>query len=103
MNIRILPVALASLALIGFATPAHAAKKRKKGAQGERVLAHLDRDHSGAIDGKEARRVQTMFAALSALDTDKDGQLSESELMAAKIPAASTSTTTPKKRKKKTQ
>jgi hypothetical protein len=88
MNIRILPIALASIALLGISAPAHAGKgKGKKGAgNSARVLSHLDRDHNGVIDGKEATRAEAVYAALAALDTDHNGQLSESELAAAKIP-----------------
>jgi hypothetical protein len=88
MNIRILPVALASIALLGVSAPAFAGKgKGKKGAGNPaRVLAHFDKDHNGVIDGKEATKAQAVYAALYALDTNHDGQLSESELAAAKIP-----------------
>lgn len=87
MNIRILPIALASVALLFVAAPAQAGKGKKKGgAQNARVLAHLDHDHNGTIDGKEVARVQGMFAALAELDTDHNGQLSESEIAAAKVP-----------------
>ena len=88
MNIRILPIALASIALLSISAPAHAGKGKGKKGGGDpaRVLGHLDKDHNGAIDGKEATKAQAIYAALYALDTDHNGQLSESELAAAKIP-----------------
>jgi hypothetical protein len=78
-----------SLALFVIAAPAQAAKgnKGKKGAHAGRVLARFDRDHNGTIDGAEVAHVQAVYAALAALDTDKNGVLSESEIAAAKIPA----------------
>ena len=87
MHIRILPIALASIAVLGLSAPAHAGKGKKGGAQPGRVLAHLDRDHNGTIDGKEARRAQSLYSALASLDTDHNGQLSDSELAVAKVPA----------------
>jgi hypothetical protein len=87
MNLRHLTIALASITLLGFSTPAHAAKGKKRGGQGH-LLSRLDRDQSGVIDGKEAKRAQAMYAELAALDTNKDFQLSDAELAAAKVPAA---------------
>ena len=85
MTIRLLTIA--SLALFGISSPAHAAKG-KKGAKGSRALAHLDKDQNGAIDGKEATRAQALYAALAPLDTDHNGQLSDSEIAAAKVTAS---------------
>ena len=84
MTIRLLSVV--ALALFGIAAPAHAGKA-KKGAKGGRALAALDKDHNGAIDGKEATRAQAVYAALAALDSDHNGQLSDSEIAAAKVVA----------------
>ncbi len=100
MTIRILPIALATLAVLGFAAPAQAGKGKKGGAQAERVLGRLDRDHNGKIDGKEATRAEAIYAALAPLDTDHNGQLSESELSAAKVPTPDTATAGKKKKKK---
>lgn len=78
-----------SLAFCIAAVPAQAAKagKGKKGAKSGRVLVRFDRDHNGTIDGAEVARVQAAYTALAALDTDKNGELSETELAAAKVPA----------------
>jgi hypothetical protein len=86
MILRLL--ATASLALFVVTAPAFAAKgnKGKKGAKPGRVLSRFDRDHNGAIDGQEVARVQAAFASLTALDTDNNGQLSEAEITAAKVP-----------------
>lgn len=97
MTIRLLTIA--SLALFIAAAPAQAGGKGKKGAGSARVLQHIDRDHNGVIDGKEATRATAMYAALYALDTNHDGQLSSEELAAAKIPTD----TKGKGKKKKTQ
>jgi len=78
-------LALTSLALFVIAAPAQAGGG-KKGEASARVLAHFDKDHNGVIDGAEVARVQAVYAALYALDTDHDGKLSETELAAAKIP-----------------
>ena len=81
-------LAITSLALFVIAAPAQAGKGKagKKGGS-SRVLARLDRDHNGTIDGAEAAKAQALYGALYALDTNHDGQLSESELAAAKIQA----------------
>ena len=86
MILRLL--ATASLALFVVTAPAFAAKgnKGKKGPKPGRVLARFDRDRSGTIDGQEVARVQAAFASLTALDTDNNGQLSEAEIAAAKVP-----------------
>lgn len=81
-------LAITSLALFVVAAPAQAkGKKGKKGGASSKVLSHLDKDHNGTIDGAEATKAQAIYAALYALDTNHDGQLSESELAAAKIQA----------------
>ena len=77
---------LASLALLIAAAPAQAAKADKGKKGGARVLARFDRDHNGTIDGQESVRLQASFAALTALDIDSNGQLSDTEIAAAKIP-----------------
>lgn len=90
-------IALASLAL--FLTPAttEAAKGNKGKKGGSRMLSRFDRNQNGTIDGQEVARVQAAYAALAALDADKNGVLSESELAAAKVPAGG------RRGKKKTQ
>jgi hypothetical protein len=89
MIIRLLTVG--SLAFALAAVPAEAAKpgKERKGGKGAgvgRMLNRFDRDHNGTINGEEVARVQAIFASFTALDTDKNGQLSESELASVKIP-----------------
>ena len=97
MILRILT--LTSLALFVIAAPAQAGKgnKGQKGGHSARVLAHFDKDHNGVIDGQEVAHIQAVYAALAVLDTDKNGELSESEVTAAKIPVGG------KGGKKKTQ
>jgi hypothetical protein len=83
MILRTLSVALLGLAII--AAPAQAAKA-DKGKKGGRILTRFDRDSNGAIEGAEVARVQAAYAHLATLDTNKDGDLSASELAAAEVP-----------------
>jgi hypothetical protein len=80
-------LALSLLALAIAAAPAEAAKAGK-GKKGGRHLTRFDRDHNGAINGEEVARVQAAYARLAALDTDKNAELSESELAAAEVPVS---------------
>ncbi len=70
-------------------TPAHAAKPGKAGKGEQRVaarmLARFDRNDDQTLDATEAERVRNAFETLKALDKDNDGQLSDSEISAAKI------------------
>lgn len=87
MILRLL--AFATIAIFTFNSPAIAAKgaKGQKGGGGKgRILMRFDRDHNGVIEGQEATRLQAAYASLAALDTDKNGQLSEAEIAAAKVP-----------------
>lgn len=84
-------------ALLFTAIPnADAAKKPGKGERrGEgRLLSRFDRDHNGTLDTQESDRVRKAFNALKNLDTDKNGDLSDTEISAAKLAE-------PRKRKKK--
>ena len=102
MTTRILPIALASVAILGLAAPAHAGKGKKKGGPDTaHVLAHFDKDHNGVLEGKEATKAQAVYAALATLDTNHDGQLSDSEIAAAKIPTDATGKGAKKKKKNK--
>jgi hypothetical protein len=89
MHIRIFSIATAlSLAII--ATPsAEAAKGAKKEKRAERqaamMLGRFDRDGNGSLDQKEGERAKRLFTALKQLDTDKNGDLSDSEIAAAKV------------------
>src|SRR5258707_13695166 len=100
MTTRILPIALASVAILGLAAPAHAGKGKKKAADTAKVLAHFDKDHNGVLEGKEATKAQAVYAALATLDTNHDGQLSDSEIAAAKIPTDATGKGKKKKKNK---
>ncbi len=89
MHIRIFAIATA-LTLACVLTPsAEAAKGGKKEKRAERqaamMLGRFDRDGSGTLDQKEGERAKRLFAALKQLDTDKNGELSDSEIAAAKV------------------
>jgi hypothetical protein len=85
---RILALSLGLLVALVLPAHAGAGKKGAKGSKGgASVLARLDRNHDGSFDSAESERVIALYAALSALDTDHDGKLSESEVAAAKVPA----------------
>ncbi len=93
MITRTLPLALVLIALLGAAVPSYAGGGRKRGAAGARVLGRFDRNKDSKIDGEEAERLRSVYSAMAALDTNHDGQLSDSEISAAKVVTA--------KRKKK--
>jgi hypothetical protein len=89
MHIRIYSI-VAALTLAFAATPnAEAAKGAKKERRAERqaamMLGRFDRDGSGTLDQKEGERAKHLFNALKQLDTDKNGELSDSEIAAAKV------------------
>lgn len=50
-----------------------------------RMLGRFDANHDGTLDTAEAQRVRKAFEALKELDADKNGELSDSEIAAAKI------------------
>lgn len=83
-------ICLAALAVLGLTTlPIEAAKpgkaERAEKRAAARMLGRFDRDRSGSIDTSEAQRVRMAFAALKNLDTDKNGELSDSEITSAKV------------------
>jgi hypothetical protein len=89
MHTRILCL-VTGLALAFLATPlAEAAKGARKEKRAERaaamMLGRFDRDGSGTLDQKESGHVRSLYGALKNLDTDKNGELSDSEIAAAKI------------------
>ena len=87
MHIRIFSI-VAPLTLVFAATPsAEAARNKNKRAerQSAMMLGRFDRDNSGTLDGKEGTRVKGLYNALKQLDTDKNGELSDSEIAAAKV------------------
>ena len=82
--LSILTIAALSLAV---ASPAHAGKGEKKGKKGGAdILATYDKNGNGKIDADEAEALKKDFAAgkpeLKALDTNKDGVLSDEEIAA---------------------
>jgi hypothetical protein len=78
-----------TITMIAFTLPAHAAKankadkSEKRGAA--RMLGRFDANHDGSLDTTEAQRVRKAFEALKNLDTDKNGELSDTEIAAAKV------------------
>ena len=83
-------LALSIALTIGFLTPSTAeAAKKNKGKRADRgtamMLGRFDRDSSGALEGKESERVRKLYAALKELDTDKNGELTDSEIAATKV------------------
>ena len=89
MHIRIFAIVTALTLAFAAAPSAEAAKGAKKGKRAERqaamMLGRFDRDGSGTLDQKEGERVKHLFNALKQLDTDKNGELSDSEIAAAKV------------------
>lgn len=72
-------------------SPSAEAAKGDKSARvekraGKRMLSRFDANRDGSLDTNEAQRVRTAYQALKNLDTDKNGELSDSEITAAKIP-----------------
>ena len=80
---------LTAIALALGITPAEAAKKNKGNKREANrtalMLGRMDRDGSGKIDGKEADRLKNIYGALRKLDTDANGELSDSEIAAAEV------------------
>jgi hypothetical protein len=67
-------------------TPVEAAKAEKReGRMAARMLGRFDANKDGSLDATESERVRKAFAALKGLDTDKNGELSDSEIGAAKV------------------
>ena len=89
MNQRLLSIATAVALGLLTASTAEAAKGKKGGKRAERATAMLlgrfDRDGSGMLEQKESERVRNVFAALKKLDTDNNGELSDSEIAATKV------------------
>jgi hypothetical protein len=86
---KALIVCAATLAIIAFTDSAEAAKPNKTDKSEKRAAARMlgrfDANHDGSLDTTEAQRVRKAFEALKNLDTDKNGELSDSEISAAKI------------------
>jgi hypothetical protein len=89
MHQRLLSIATAIALGLLTASTAEAAKKNRAGKRGERaaamMLGRFDRDGSGTLEQKESERVRQIFTALKKLDTDNNGELSDSEIAATKI------------------
>ncbi len=83
--LSILTILALSFAITAPAQAAKGAKKGKKG--GADILATYDKNANGKIDGEEVDALKKDFAAgkpeLKALDTNKDGTLSDEEVAAA--------------------
>lgn len=79
----VLGLALAS------ASPVHAAKVSKSEKAGKRAanrtFSRFDANGDGSLDSAEAQRVRRVYNTIKDLDTDKNGELSDSEIAAAKI------------------
>ena len=76
----------ASLMFPISADAAKAAKAEKReGQMAARMLGRFDANKDGSLDSTESERVRKAFAALKSLDTDKNGELSDSEIGAAKV------------------
>jgi len=77
---------VATVGSMMLATPAEAAKGQKReGQMTARMLGRFDANKDGSLDAKESERVRKSFTALKSLDTDKNGELSDSEIGAAKV------------------
>lgn len=90
MTLRSIPASLAITTLLAFCLPADALaakgdQKKGRGKPEAALLGKFDKDGNGTLDSTEAAPLQKQYAALAALDTDKDGKLSDSELAAAKV------------------
>ena len=67
-------------------TPAEAAKGQKRQQRAAaRMLGRFDANNDGTLTAKEAERVRRVFTTLKELDSDKNGELSDSEISAAKV------------------
>ena len=83
---RILTILTIAALGVAFTAPAQAGKgKKNKG--GADLLAAYDKDGNGKIDGAEVDAIRADFKAgkaeVVALDTNKDGTLSDEEIAAA--------------------
>ena len=78
-----------TIAALGVAStaPAQAGKGKGKKNKGADILATYDKDGNGKIDGAEVDAIRADFKAgkpeVVALDTNKDGTLSDEEIAAA--------------------
>ena len=84
---RILSILTIVALSLAIAAPAQAGKGGKKGKKGGAdILATYDKNGNGKIDGDEVDALKKDFAAgkpeLKALDTNKDGVLSDEEIAA---------------------
>jgi len=86
---RALILCCTTVGIIACAISAEAAKPNKADRAGKnpaaRMLGRFDANHDGSLDTTEAQRVRKAFEALKNLDTDKNGELSDSEIAAAKV------------------
>ena len=85
---RILSVLTIVALVLAITAPAQAAKGVKKGKKGSAdILATYDKNGNSKIDGEEVDALKKDFAAgkpeLKALDTNKDGALSDEEIAGA--------------------
>jgi hypothetical protein len=85
---RILSVLTIVALGLAITAPAQAAKGGKKGKKGSAdILATYDKNGNSKIDGEEVDALKKDFAAgqpeLKALDTNKDGALSDEEIAGA--------------------
>jgi hypothetical protein len=80
---------LTAIALALGVTPAEAAKGNKGNKREANrtafMLGRMDRDGNGKLEGKESERLKNIYGALRKLDTDANGELSESEIAAAEV------------------
>lgn len=79
----------ATVGIITWTISAEAARANKANRAGKneaaRMLGRFDANRDGSLDTTEAERVRKAFEALKNLDTDKNGELSDSEITAAKV------------------
>ena len=85
---RILSVLTIVALVLAITAPTQAAKGGKKGKKGGAdILATYDKNGNSKIDGEEVDALKKDFAAgkpeLKALDTNKDGALSDEEIAGA--------------------
>ena len=90
MKSRVLFFTVIAVTLVTAAAPAEAKKGIKKGGNmelvnGPRFLGRFDADHNGQLQSAEAQRLREVYQIIKKLDTDGDGQLSDSEIQAAKL------------------
>jgi hypothetical protein len=86
---KVLILVCAAMVIVGGGNLAEAAKTGKSDRAEKRVAARMlgrfDANRDGSLDTSEAQRVRKAFEALKNLDTDKNGELSDSEITAAKV------------------